>query len=702
MRIFKTSIAACLLLITSFLFAENDPPKVIGHKHFDTIVYDLYENKISGFLPFDVPFLLIGETSKKVEKIELFYIEKDKINSQLIINNQAAEEKGTIIIDYINNEGKINDDFSLQLRDSIIYSDKKYGDQDWHYTSWTKELEVLNLTGDSDKVDFSLLVDPLKPNREYIFYTRVSYEIMNPELDKRIVKALRKNLSKKVDVLLQNHDYAVRQKIAEGKPYINLYDFLYFSFSSMSIMEYNEATAEYDTLVVETFGENGLFDKSIYPEVAAEIGLYLLKFHNTQPAESSIMKATEKAFPNDKLIGYSTDFLKWKSNSLELEYHAQKLRLEQNNELRNIAFRNKFTELESLMTELNVLEDGETGRFYNVGTYSLDDPKIFMNTPRNIERVSEYDTIISNINELIKKLNDVQIEINSKILTDKFLEICDPEVKDLKNKLSEAKGSTKSQIESELTKKNAYWSNFILEEKERYQRYSLEIKTNILPRLRELKKQKILLIDFWTQILETFYFKISEESELKPSFSHSTTNDFMTRAEYYISGDLGIAAMSFRDINGETGGIRTLQPYMGVNFNLFPINRQAHYSLLSKSIAGRCWGGTVLRGSSIVLGVTTRQVGLDIFGGTGNSHVKGLWEGTELMLLSGFAFRMSDYVRLTLGSSWFRYQQSYSPLTNNQWKLGSAFYFSLSLDLDVKEFAGNVTDLIFPATKSKE
>jgi hypothetical protein len=199
---------------------------------------------------------------------------------------------------------------------------------------------------------------------------------------------------------------------------------------------------------------------------------------------------------------------------------------------------------------------------------------------------------------------------------------------------------------------------------------------------------------FWKDELSQMYFTIQHNDALSSAFQSTTTNDFMTRAEYYISADLGLAGMCFG--YDDNWGLKTIQPYLGVNFNLFPINRQAHYNLFTRSKRQLPyeWVGRTFRSTSLMMGITTRNVGLDIY--ESNEYVKPLWEQSNVMILTGVGFRVSDYVRLSFGSTLYRYRSSFNPLDQQQYKLGASFYFSLSLDWDVRSFIRNVGSGIFP------
>jgi hypothetical protein len=154
-----------------------------------------------------------------------------------------------------------------------------------------------------------------------------------------------------------------------------------------------------------------------------------------------------------------------------------------------------------------------------------------------------------------------------------------------------------------------------------------------------------------------------------------TTADFVTRGEWYITADLGFAFVKLHPTN-------SLKPYLGVNFNLFPINRQADYSIAHAISSGH--PSDILKGISIVTGLSVTGFGStdkynDLFGNTS--------------LLTGIGIRITDGVRITYGRFW-AYQKSVNPLLNNT-RLITDPYISLSLDWDLrswlKSFGKNIT-----------
>lgn len=149
----------------------------------------------------------------------------------------------------------------------------------------------------------------------------------------------------------------------------------------------------------------------------------------------------------------------------------------------------------------------------------------------------------------------------------------------------------------------------------------------------------------------------------------ASTAEFVTRGEWYITADLGMAYVLLNPNNA-------VRPYLGVNFNFFPINRQANYSLV-KSI-GKGDYRYILKGLSAVIGLTVTSFGnkdpySDVFG--------------NISLLTGLGIRITDGVRFSYGRFWL-YEKDPNELLNRK-KLTTAPYFSLSLDWDLRNWLKN-------------
>lgn len=192
--------------------------------------------------------------------------------------------------------------------------------------------------------------------------------------------------------------------------------------------------------------------------------------------------------------------------------------------------------------------------------------------------------------------------------------------------------------------------------------------------------------------LENYTDTVSVEEYLSPfdiqlPFIGNTTADFKTRAEYYITADIGIAAML-------TSNIDALQPYAGVNFNLSPINRQARYKLnYYKKYNYNLWD-ILYRKSSIIVGVTFNSVGKTVNGIEIRKGIVGINNSTG-GLLTGLAFRLGDYGRISGGFIFLNEHDT--NLLIDKYYLQAYPFISLSLDLDVKANLGSLAKLISPS-----
>ena len=159
------------------------------------------------------------------------------------------------------------------------------------------------------------------------------------------------------------------------------------------------------------------------------------------------------------------------------------------------------------------------------------------------------------------------------------------------------------------------------------------------------------------------------------SIAGASTDEYTIRGQYYISADLGISWINLRHEKG------TVQPYVGVNFNLFPINKQAlpgTYNLFSRNC---------LRGISIMLGATINRNNDKLV-----YHQNIL--ANNVTLLSGIGFRLNDFCRISFGGVWTHAKLSGNPILDD-YKLTVNPFISLSLDWDVRKYLGAFGQLIF-------
>ncbi|MBL0330102.1 MAG: hypothetical protein IPP64_11955 [Bacteroidetes bacterium] len=216
-----------------------------------------------------------------------------------------------------------------------------------------------------------------------------------------------------------------------------------------------------------------------------------------------------------------------------------------------------------------------------------------------------------------------------------------------------------------------------------------------------------------TSVLRESYYKLTGQIDLldakdvlnyidiKMPVAGSTIANFMTRAEYYITADIGIAYGMFNlgYSNNTTKKWDEVLPYTGVNFNLASINRQARYRYRKyKNICNtpfKSWWYVQSKKISIVSGVTIVSVEKTVNDVT---YRKGLVGTSQnLALLSGVAYRLGDYGRIS-GGFVFSKQRDQNLLIED-YHLKATPYVSISLDLDVKKYIKNLTDLIFPGNE---
>lgn len=190
-----------------------------------------------------------------------------------------------------------------------------------------------------------------------------------------------------------------------------------------------------------------------------------------------------------------------------------------------------------------------------------------------------------------------------------------------------------------------------------------------------------------TELADAFLAVISGEIKIPVKISGLTSEDFVSRGKYFITADLGFAAIP---------QIHSITPYVGVNFNLAALNREADYGIFraKKSDFERNGWRKFLQNTSVVIGITFFDVAKN------SNELQNLWaqenvSGTtssKLNLLTGVGFRVSDGVRVSLGSIWMREAADLNPL-NSVNPLRPQLYTSVSLDLDLREYAKGIFDL---------
>lgn len=164
--------------------------------------------------------------------------------------------------------------------------------------------------------------------------------------------------------------------------------------------------------------------------------------------------------------------------------------------------------------------------------------------------------------------------------------------------------------------------------------------------------------------------------------------DYVSRADYYISADIGMAYLSFQH------GSSAVAPYLGANFNLFPINRESHYNLFTQKHP-RSFNKIprFINGISFMVGFTYIKLPFEsnrtsLFPSSGSL--------SDISMLTGFSLRTSDHSRITFGYSWTYYNPTPGFTDTRQLSLNP--FISLSIDYDVRSRLKGIGS-IFKSTK---
>lgn len=674
-----------LLCYSNSCYTQN---KRIGRPLDTTITYNLYEGSIIGELPFDVPFYLKGDAPKSVKEIEVFYIPKWRLHTKKTNDSKIVDN-----LNSPNGNFEYNTTYkdSYTLRENGNFSIKTASDDKWGYSKWTRKNSLL-ITDPNKPCKFILPIDALKPNRNYVFLTRITYEITEDSLSEKLIEMFQSRISGSL-------------KDAEGKTF-DPYAEVKFSNGKFQF----EGIPSYAEMIINAQDETGFQGKlekdfaaltddqnKVYTAVT-NLFIEYVDFHYELKLEADTLKAELKeAISLDDLKMALAQQKALLIKRVEIGKNAEKKILEQNPEIRNALELAKNKAGVDIFDQLKIFElDGPQKESYQTGECNLINGRCGTKLEL-IENPNLIDTLIANVSLIINKTEALKKIISSTLSGENALKFLEPKVyADISKKIEEAKDDATRKPFTErknslILQHEGIVSTFI----GKYSSFINYLKTAIIGDLYTYKNLLIKNNNFWDKELDELYLKVYSKDGLKASFQKTTTADFMTRAEYYISGDFGLAFMNIPEpsIQGKES-IKSIEPYLGVNFNLFPINRQAHYSLFSSKISGRFWLSNVIRGSSIVLGVTQNNVNENIYGTT--NVIKGLWGTDKTMLLTGVSVRLSDFTRLTLGSSWYRYKYSYSPFISEEYRLGSSLYFSFSLDLDVKKYVEVLGPRIFP------
>lgn len=159
----------------------------------------------------------------------------------------------------------------------------------------------------------------------------------------------------------------------------------------------------------------------------------------------------------------------------------------------------------------------------------------------------------------------------------------------------------------------------------------------LLPELNKLKQDVMNYYDVLQQLrnVSSDYFDLGN---LNKSFSvpiatnASTIAEFRTRGEYYITADLGVAISTFS--TKFTDNIAF--PYLGVNFNLRPINRQVPVRYYKN----------FFKRSSITFAITLDDFIPNVEHNE-NAIVKGVYGKLGFMGMLGY--RINDFIRISGG-----------------------------------------------------
>ncbi|MBD3636822.1 MAG: hypothetical protein HUJ25_05715 [Crocinitomicaceae bacterium] len=709
-------IVAVLLISTWSLGQENN--KKIGHKEYSIVGYDLFNNMVNEYLPFDVQFILAGQVPKEVQEIEFFYISEGDLRESRHDTKADIRAKLELLIDYLERskpnsvvqqtaESVNRPDQRSQLEnisfylenkqltkaDSILQAAKKNNEFNRNLikgyenqikslqedikkiksSSWQRGNELLRINSDTNVDSFYVYIEPLKSNTEYYFFIRKTYQIQDNALDASFLRIIKNHIAN--NTILEKPDTSDSSEL----------DLDYF-------LKFNELTlTEGDKQLTEFFSEK------IYDDLADHAILFFKKkYQFTKITQEEVKESLKVNININSFSEYSKKYEDQKLKMIKIKKYAETLYLKQSSDVLDALYKLEQTELINDVTNLEVLTAYNPGHdLYNIGREGFKEFRSFPDL-EYISNPKSLDTLQANLSYTCQLVSSTKDKIKLAFKTEKIMRGFHPEeYEDFQKKKDELKDKPEAlaKLKQEFKKTWQKEQQNLDKLLKGYDHYIEGLK-NIKSELQNLQYLVIASQESWNVIATQIYTSIDHISNIQDAFNRNTTNDFMTRAEYYISADLGIAAMTFKDMNAQNFGVKTIQPYLGVNFNLFPINRQAHYSMLSKPIHGRTWCQNVFRGSSIVIGITQRDVGVDIFDST-STHIKGLWNAPKIMLLTGYGLRLSDYIRLTVGTSWFRYRASYNPVSNEQWKLGTSFYFSLSLDWDVRSFVSNITGQLF-------
>jgi len=161
--------------------------------------------------------------------------------------------------------------------------------------------------------------------------------------------------------------------------------------------------------------------------------------------------------------------------------------------------------------------------------------------------------------------------------------------------------------------------------------------------------------------------KVNNQQTLTPKVNGLTSEDYVTRANWYLLPDIGVATLF--DFNGNNN----ITTYAGVNIHFGPLNRQATYSIWRKNPA---W-----RNVSLTLGITNIWFQSNSIFNSEKVKVNHLWSNNSL--LTGVGFRMFEGLRVTCGAVWGNQVDARG--LNSSSNTVPIFYASVSLDIKLSE-----------------
>lgn len=790
----KVILPITLLLIV-FLSAQLtvDAQDSLGWEYQDSIKVNLQDGYFeTKYLPFDVPFYLIGSNTN-IDKVELTIIAADRqacCNRQSLIRteiqNKTEDEKAACDECYSVHEQRLDFFKTVDLVDSaefiqwlsdkikyhknligdnvkytkfkqayawnelkdiyegqLIYTQSKdslrmlRSDSSFYYTfgkkyGWDKSgshskdwKDLIKFSEDNEKLvnrdkyrncrncefdnrkcntikpwvkssvlqngpNFFLSIPPLDPNKNYVFFFNVTSGIKTTEFD-ALKESLARNIQLQADSLIdvyidfmkhRNDDLnKIRNSLIVEESQIELKKLA----KSLTIKELHKSlhdaesislnNVEFDEKVVDRFIDR-LIQHRLYSDFVRD--KYI------QAAKTNIYSILNL---QNSINGILKDLPKKRINFLKLD-------LEDKYELFNrLIIANKDVNLNYLGSQDVTIPSGLTP-MNNLQTIPL----------RNLDKVNDFhpdsvDVYIENIDNYLSYLK----HLNEYILDDLIL----ADDKKIRLKLFESSTFLNSSVRTPYQK--SVRDNKILRDLEKLSAaieghyLMVEANKNFYKNYQENLK---MLNAASKKMIDGF---ISQNQDVQVMVNRQTGSvtsaDFKTRTKWFVTADIGLALIPFGDDFNTS-----VVPYFGANFNLRPVNRQAHYGLFASGKMRRRlrYLGPVKDGkfrtepffkklykaTSIVVGFTT----VDINGSEGERSDLMQIGGQNLNLLTGWGIRLTDAVRFSAGVVWTN-KINTTPATPTSAEITDTElkrypYFSLSFDLDVAEALGKFGKLL--------